>query len=202
MSLKSRLQYYKVLKNDYKNNVPIVVSHGAVVGRDLSGKSNGTLNPEYFANDSINFYDEELILIAKSKGLFAIQMDSKRLASKHLIKKPLFEKDKRKYLIRSVEILWRQIQHVAEVLDAFGLPAWETCCIGSDFDGTINPLNKIWTSEDFNKMANELLVCADSYLYNPNALKLESNKLISPEELISNFCIDNTVSFLNRIDKY
>jgi len=201
MSLKSRLQYYKLLETEYNNSIPIIVSHGAVSGLDLKGKPNGSIKPEHFANDSINFYDEELVLIAKSKGLFAIQMDSKRLAPNHLIKKSIVFTDKKKALKKSAEIVWRQIQHVAEILDASGLPAWDTCCIGSDFDGTINPLDEIWTSQDFNKMANELVVCARHYLTKPNTLKLKKNKHINPEVLISNFCINNTIRFLEHLQE-
>ncbi|MDU8885224.1 membrane dipeptidase [Yeosuana sp. MJ-SS3] len=198
MSLQSRLEYYRLLDTKYNNDIPIIVSHGAVTGRNLNGKSNSSLNPEYFANDTINFYDEELIYIARSKGMFAVQLDSKRLAPQNLIKKPLGNRNKDKALANSALIVWRQIQHVAEILDAAGLPAWETCCIGSDFDGTINPLNEIWTSEDFNKMANKLLEFASDYLKNPNTLTLVENKTINPEVLVSNFCIHNTCKFLNQ----
>lgn len=201
MSLRSRLEYYKLLETKYNNDIPIIVSHGAVSGRDLYGKSNSSIIREYFANDTINFYDEELIIIAKSKGLFAIQLDAKRLAPQQLIKKPLFDQNKDIALENSTLIVWRQIQHVAEILDAAGLPAWENCCIGSDFDGTINPLNEIWTSEDFNKMANILLKLVKDYLKNPNILKLKENKDIDPKDLISNFCIDNTIKFLKNQQK-
>lgn len=201
MSLKSRLEYYRLLETKYNNDIPIIVSHGAVSGLDLKEKSNGSIKSQYFANDTINFYDEELIIIAKSKGLFAIQLDAKRLAPQQLIKKPLFDQNKDIALVNSTLIVWRQIQHVAEILDAAGLPAWKTCCIGSDFDGTINPLNEIWTSEDFNKMANMLLEFASDYLKNPNTLTLVENKTINPEVLVSNFCIHNTAKFLNQLQE-
>ncbi|MEJ2114389.1 MAG: membrane dipeptidase [Flavobacteriaceae bacterium] len=201
MSLESRLQYYKILEAEFNNSIPIIVSHGAVTGRRYSGKSVGTISPNLFANDSINFYDEELIKITNSKGLFAIQFDAKRLAPSNLIKKPILNGNKEKALENSTQILWRQIQHVAETLDAESLPAWETCCIGSDFDGTINPLNEIWTSEDFNKMANVLLYYAKDYLQSPNTLKLQRNKLIDPETLVSNFCVNNVIRFMKECKK-
>ena len=202
MSLKSRLEYYKLIETKYNNCIPIIVSHGAVTGRSLFGKSKGSISAEYFANDTINFYNEELVSIAKSNGLFAIQLDAKRLAPKHLIKKPLFKQNKNEALKNSALIIWRQLQHVAEILDAEGLPAWETCCIGSDFDGTINPLNEIWTSRDFNKMANMLVEFAEDYLQSHNDLKLKRNRDLDPKDLITNFCINNTIKFLKQQQEY
>lgn len=196
MSLKSRCQYYEILENKYMNAIPIIVSHGAVTGRSFSGKVSTSLNPRGFANDSINFYDEEIIHIAKSNGLFAIQLDAKRLASKKLIKKSVFRNDKKNALRKSSLIVWRQLQHIAEILDAAGLPAWNTCCIGSDFDGTIDPLEGVWTASDLNVLANAMLQHARNYLSLPNSLKEPSNKKASSEEVINNFVINNTVNFL------
>lgn len=195
MSLKSRREYYEILTKEYNNSIPIIVSHGAVVGTDYFGKNTTTLNPDYFANESINFYDEELIIIAKSKGLFAIQFDAKRLAPIHMIKKSLFKNNKRTNLKFSTLIIWRQLQHIAEVLDAYGLDAWGICCIGSDFDGTINPLEEIWTAADFNAMANELLIYVENYLAGVNSLSQQKNKNISAMEVVVNFTISNAENF-------
>lgn len=198
MSLKARLEYYDILKTEYNNSIPIIVSHGGVTGRNTLGKITSTLNPEHFANDSINFYDEELIIIAKSRGLFAIQLDAKRLAPNHLIKKSLFRNNKKSNLKHSALIIWRQLQHIAEILDAQGIYAWGTCCIGSDFDGTINPLDGIWTSLNLNEMANELVMLVTDYLSKPNALTLGKNKNISAETIVYNFTINNTLNFIKN----
>lgn len=197
MSLLARKQYYTFLDENYDNNVPIIASHAAVTGRDFNGNINSSINVSCFANDSINLYDEELVIIAKSKGLIGIQLDAKRLAPKALIKKPLFRYNNKKAIKKSALIVWRQIRHIAEVLDSHGLPSWETCCIGSDFDGTIDPLDGIWTAANFNDLANELLVYAHEYLEQPNVLDLELNKNISALELVKNIAINNVTSFLS-----
>lgn len=198
MSLKSRLEYYDILRIEYALKIPIIMSHGAVTGRSMLGTSKGSLSPEFFANDSINFYDEELVIIAESNGLFAIQLDSKRLASKQLVRKSLWSNNKKINLKFSALIVWRQIQHVAEILDSNGLFAWGTCCIGSDFDGTINPLNEIWTASDLNILANELVLIAEKYISKPNILTQPRNLSISAEIIVSNFAIQNTLSFIER----
>ena len=197
MSLKARLEYYNFLKIK-AIETPIIVSHGAITGTSLRGASQGSLNPNFFVDEAINFYDEELVKIAKSNGLFAIQLDAKRLAPNKLIKKGIFERSKEEALNRSVLIIWRQIQHIAEVLDAKNLSAWDTCCIGSDFDGTINPLGGIWTSQDFQIMANKLEKIVRHYLNSSNNLKLKSNKEVDPKEVIEKFTLKNAVNFLTR----
>lgn len=198
MSLKSRMEYYHILKTEYNNSIPVIVSHGAVTGTDVCGDSTSTLNPEYFSDDSINFYDEELIIIAKSCGLFAIQMDEKRLVSPHVIKKSLFKNNKTANLKFSTLIIWRQLQHVAEILDANGHDSWRTCCIGSDFDGTINPLEEILTATDLNRMANELLNYVENYLSKPNSLSQNRNKNITALQVVENFTITNAENFIKN----
>jgi microsomal dipeptidase-like Zn-dependent dipeptidase len=195
MSVSSRLEYYQILKRDYKNSIPIIVSHGAVTGTTLHGDQNN--EGSIFAEYSINFYDEELVIIAKSKGLFAIQLDASRLAKKEFIKKSIFKNNTELNLKISANIVWQHIKHIAEVLDKNGLPAWDTCCIGSDFDGTTNPLDSVWSSLELNNLANELLDLAEDYLTKPNNLVLNENKNISSLDIINKLTINNTLKFIN-----
>ncbi len=198
MSLKSRLQYYDILKTDYDSKIPIISSHGAVTGRDTLGNASTTVNPFYFANDSFNFYDEELVLIAQSNGLFGLQMDAKRLGPKQIIRKSFFKTNTNKNLKSSALIVWRQLQHVAEVLDSKGLFAWGICCLGSDFDGTIDPLDEVWAASNLNALANELAEIAEHYLSKPNILVQQRNKRMSAETIVSNFTIQNTLNFIEK----
>jgi microsomal dipeptidase-like Zn-dependent dipeptidase len=90
------------------------------------------------------------------------------------------------------------LQHIAEVLDQHGLFAWGSTAIGSDFDGTINPLKGIWTAEDLPLLADQLLLLAENYLKGNNKLTLLENKTITAEEIIQNFTIGNTLTFLKN----
>jgi len=198
MSLKSRLQYFSLIENEYDNKIPIIVSHGAVTGTGISGQKNGTLDPSLFSGDDINFFDEEIVVISKTEGLFALQMDANRLANRSIIKKSIFNLDSKEALRYSALIIWRQIQHIAEVLDKEKLYAWNTACIGSDFDGTINPLNGVWTAEYLPILAQALLSEAQLFCENTNSLKLEENKRIRPEEIVEKFIYGNTINFLEK----
>ncbi len=200
MSLKSRTAYFSIIENDYDNKFPVIVSHGAVTGLDLNGKHHGSIDPNLFSNDAINFFDEELIAIAKTQGLFALQMDGNRLANRKVIKKSIFEIDTESAIKASTMIIWRQIQHVAEVLDKARLYAWSTVCIGSDFDGTINPLNGFWTAAELPLLRETLLIEAKLFI-DSGSLKdfeMEANKSISAEDIVENFIFNNTVEFLKK----
>ena len=198
MSLKSRLEYYKIIEKEYKNTVPIIVSHGAVTGINLRGKHSSSVDHSFFCKDDINFFDEELGNIAKTKGLFAIQMDGNRLTNKKKLKKSIFNFDLKKNYKNSAKIVWSQLQHIAEVLDAQEMDAWNTACLGSDFDGTINPLPGIWTANHLQFLANELLDLASIYLNNKNNLKLLSNKNMNPFEVVEKFIFNNIINFLKN----
>ena len=39
------------------------------------------------------------------------------------------------------ELVWKQIQYIAELLDDNDLFAWGNIAIGSDYDGLVDPLN-------------------------------------------------------------
>ncbi len=198
MSLTSRLAYFSLVEKEYDNKIPIIVSHGAVTGTSLSGEQNGTLDSSLFSGDDINFFDEEIVGITRTEGLFALQMDANRLANRSIIKKSIFDLDSREALSHSALIIWRQIQHIAEVLDKEKLYAWNTVCIGSDFDGTINPLNGVWTAEYLPLLAQALLSEAQLFCGKNNSLKLEQNKRIKPEEIVEKFIYGNTIDFLKK----
>lgn len=200
MSLQSRTAYFSMIKNEYQNKFPIIVSHGAVTGLDINGVRNGSLDPNFFSNDAINFFDEELIGIAKTEGLFALQMDANRLANRTIIKKSIFKLDSEEAIKDSAIIIWRQIQHIAEVLDKARLFAWGTVCIGSDFDGTINPLNGFWTAAELPLLREALLIEANSFMNSNvhNDLVMQKNKNIGPEDIVENFIYNNTIEFLKK----
>ena len=198
MSVTSRKMYYAYLERKCQNKVPVIVSHGAVNGTSFFGKNGSSISLSCFASEDINFYDEEIVLIAQTKGLFGVQFDAKRLAPKQITKKPLFNSSSNEQLERSVKIIWNQLQHIAEVLDANGYYSWGIATIGSDFDGTINPLNEIWTSKEFNGMANELLVLVEEYMNKENVLTQKRNFQESPLVIVRRFTYENAYKFLEH----
>ena len=197
MSVASRKDFYETIDStpSYKN-IPIVVSHGAANGiksftkkEQIGSKVAKKLNPV-----DINFYDEEIIRIAKSKGVFGLQLDERRIASKNTLKNTKHSVKRSKIMHYRSELLWNQIQHILEVLDNEGLFAWDCMVIGSDFDGIIDPLNGFWTSEELPFLADFLERHGYNYMKDAK-LKVKENN-IDADEIIERVMSLNGRNFL------
>ncbi|SMO78989.1 membrane dipeptidase [Solitalea koreensis] len=191
MSPQSRREYFHLLETEYETeNIPIVVSHGAVCGNER--------NKHLFYNDEINFYDDELVAIAKSRGLFGVQFDGRRIASKSEIDANSRRISRKENLYNCARLVWRQIEHIAEVLDGHGLFAWDVQCIGSDYDGVVDPIKGYWTAEEFRYMEAHLLMHVYNYAADGmRSLKNEFNKT-RPEEIVNRFMSLNAQEFIMR----
>ncbi len=202
MSTASRKMYYELLDNGLaEEDIPVVASHGATNGMRSISQWDQTDYPDrakFFNNIDINFYDDELVRIAKSNGLFGIQLDERRIGSKKAIKKSkIYFPNKRKQLRKKSLLVWRQIEHTAEVLDAQGLICWEIQSIGSDFDGIVNPIKGLWTAENIKDLGEELLNHARAYL-DKNRNNLKPHNRITPELIVEKVLHQNAMDFIKR----
>jgi len=197
MSIASRIEYYKLIKGNasYKD-IPLVVSHGAVNGlpsftnkKQAGSQVASKLNPV-----AINFFNEEIISIAKSKGIFGLQLDERRVANKETLKNTKHSLNRSKIMHYRSALLWNQIQHILEVLDEAGLFAWDCLVIGSDFDGIIDPLNGFWTTEELPFLADFLERHAFNYMKTAS-LTIKEN-MIPADEIIARIMSTNGVQFL------
>ncbi|MBK8848497.1 MAG: membrane dipeptidase [Bacteroidetes bacterium] len=191
MSILARNQYYQLLRQEYAGqNIPILVSHGGVTGIP-SNTSN------WFLNESINFDDTDLLEIARSNGLFGIQLDERRIGSEQELKKTRGEISRKKILYNWARLVWRQIQHIAELLDRNNMFAWGIQCIGSDFDGIVNPINGYWTEEEMQFLDDYLLKHAYNFINNPNSLRNDYN-ILSAEMIVNLVMYENASSFIRK----
>ncbi|MBN2519432.1 MAG: membrane dipeptidase [Bacteroidales bacterium] len=200
MSLKARLQYYELLKNEF-NDVPIVASHVGVTGIsyknmpikqindrgeyvEVSYKKPKGLMKTTFNPFSINLYDEDILAIIESDGIIGINLDERILGNKQNKEKDkieYFSKEEFGYYRVTADrdsygetilgnsmkfIKWRfsfrkDIKHLANnilyIIKIGGENAWEHVCIGSDFDGMINPIESCRNARKFEKLEKKLL---------------------------------------------
>jgi microsomal dipeptidase-like Zn-dependent dipeptidase len=195
MSLASRLDYYKMLEEEYGHKkIPLVVSHGALTGTSISQIK--FINPmmDIFNENDLNFFDEEVELVARSNGLFALQMDLNIQTDLKKINGFFSKRDYSNQLKKSAQIIWNQLQHFALICDRNGLFAWGNTCLGTDFDGSINPFPGVLTAEGLAPLAKELTNLVNEFL-KKKKLFLKENYEISPEEIIERFFYHNTVEF-------
>lgn len=201
MSTASRKTYYQLLDTKYASqNIPIVVSHGAVNGKRsiVEWQISDSELSKAFSDIDINFYDSEILRITKSKGIFGLQLDERRIASKSAVRSSriYIPNTKRRYENKSV-LIWNQIQHVAEILNKNGLFCWETLAIGSDFDGIVNPIKGLWTAENIKDIKPYLIEKAQYYL-DENNTNLQVQNQISAELIIDRVLFINADEFLKR----
>ena len=201
MSVKAREEYYHFLEQEFPDEIiPLVISHGAVTGfrsrRQLV--EDDLFNYGKFQSNDINFYDDEILRVAQSGGVFGIQFDERRVASKHELKKSGPFLSRRKMLFHKSKLLWNQIEHVAWVLNRHGQFAWGIQCIGSDYDGMINPLNGFWTAEAMPLFDSYLEKHAFNFLNSEGAQSLKEFNKIKASDIVDRFMKENAYEFLKR----
>ncbi len=176
-----RQQFFKLRHEKYPA-IPIIISHGVSNGLPTMGAVHSAY-PELgstFNSGEINFYDDEIILMARSYGIMGLQLDERRLANEETIKNTRHSIFRNKIMHFRSELVWNQVQYVAELLDANDLFAWGSLAIGSDYDGIVDPLNSFWTTEQYPDLKSYLERHAFNYITNKShRLKNSFNKISS-----------------------
>lgn len=211
MSYLSRTQYINFLKTDHTEEYamkkfPIIMSHGACNGKVSEANPNPTPGLETTASrmydGDINFYDEELIEMAKSGGIIGLQLDERRIASKRYkqsLRLELASASKRKH--SNSKMLWNNIQHVVQLLDLNDIFAWDCITIGSDFDGVIDPINMFWSAEDVDDLVQYIERHAFNFLNDPATVFKNSFNKIEPTEVIDRIFHFNAFEFFRKYFK-
>lgn len=215
MSVESRRYYLKWRSENFKDEVPVIISHGVCNGLPAyhATTSDFPLLGKYFINavedekggngtykehNSINFYDDEIVQVVKSNGIMGLQLDERRLANKEGIQKVKKSPWKHKIMHYRSELVWNQLQYMAEMLDSKDLFAWGHIAIGSDYDGIVDPLNSFWTVEQYVALAQYVERHAYSYFKDhPDRLKNSFNK-ISADEVVERLFHNNAWNFFKR----
>jgi hypothetical protein len=206
MSRKARLDYFSMLDNEFAPiAVPVLCSHGAVNGLSAAEgpQRNTAIAGEGVFNEiSINMYDDELLRIESSGGVFGIQLDERRIGSKQALRKAKGSWTRRDMLYKWSRLVWQQIQHVAELMDANDRYAWGIQCLGTDFDGVIDPINGYWTADTLDDLDDYLLKHAYNYLnetHGPCPLKQARNRNAQAEEVVDRIMTGNALNFFSKI---
>jgi microsomal dipeptidase-like Zn-dependent dipeptidase len=201
MSPKARQQYFDILKIDFQGeNIPIIVSHGACTGlRSFEDPvmDNQETGPKLLEAE-INFYDNEILELARSKGIFGIQLDERRIANKNTLKSIRNAILMNKIRHYRAELVWNQVQHIAELLDRHDMFAWDCIAIGSDFDGIINPLNGYLTAETYPHLQEYLERYAHNYMSGPGRSRLKFYNQLDPSEIVNRILSTNAMEFMRK----
>jgi microsomal dipeptidase-like Zn-dependent dipeptidase len=201
MSALSRRQYFEKLRTEYADqHIPVIMSHGAANGLRSMDEQVVDMKDTGFKllQEDINFYDEEILIMAKSNGLIGLQLDERRIASANTLSNTKHSMFRNKIMHYRSELLWNQVQHIAELLDKHGLFAWANIGIGSDYDGVIDPLNAFWTEEEMPFLADFLERHANNYMEGRGQQVLQPFNRISPNEIITRIFTDNAMAVMKQ----
>jgi len=210
MSRLSRRQYFEYLQNTRNaewaaGKLPVIVSHGACNG--FKSESEKIHSPgledtgRHMYVKDINFYDDEILLVARSGGIFGLQLDERRIANRNYKRgsrlRSLFASKFKRQLANS-RMVWNNIQHIGMLLDQHDLPAWDCMTIGSDYDGLIDSVNLFWSAEDLPALAKCLEIKAEEWLSGGGyAFRNPSNR-IGAQEIVDKIFYSNAMEFFRK----
>ncbi len=138
----SRRHVYEIAQ-DY--HMPVIASHVAASGRGAPSRRDTTRarrQSNGFNPWDINLHDEDIAAIMRSGGLIGLIMDERVLAGEKLLK--VVRKDAKLALLpltQHIRYMYEQgLEAGLEPRQAFG-----ALCIGSDYDGYIDPIDAVPT---------------------------------------------------------
>ncbi|MCS6904561.1 MAG: membrane dipeptidase [Bacteroidia bacterium] len=202
----TRHQIYAIAARYQK---PVVGSHIACSGRKTNFRAHTLLKKtedtfedrqksEIFNPWDLNFHDDDIVAIHKLGGLLGLILDRRVLSSVKA-----FELAKRTG--NWLQLLFNQIEHIYKVLLAAGIPpaqAFDSICIGSDYDGFIEPLPNVTHSAEFRykeerdgktlRLDNGLV----DYFTRNYAIYQDSG--LNPETIKNKILRDNAMEFLKK----
>ncbi len=204
MSAAARKEYIQMVTDPageyHGQDIPIIISHGAANGlRSMDEKVVDVVETgKTFMDADINFYDEEIVAVAKTNGIIGLQLDERRIAEKEAIKRLKNSMWIAKVRHYRATLLWNQIRHMAEVLDRNNLFAWDCLAIGSDYDGIIDPLNGYLTQETIVHLEEYVERHAYNYMKDRGQTILKTYNRIPADEIVQRIFHSNAMAFMRK----
>jgi len=198
MSTKGREQYFELIQQ--KNwNVPIIYSHGGPNSRDTHKDPTGRVKNPNLNPADLGIFDNEILAVAKSKGIIGLNIDQRVMSSSEYL-----DKVKKETLIGTLDerkqqwssIVFENIKYIAEYLYSQGEAPFDSMCMGTDFDGAINPINNFVEESAMPDLAKYLKMHLQEYLSDAGCLLKNIN--LSPDQIISKIMSENALQFFAR----
>jgi microsomal dipeptidase-like Zn-dependent dipeptidase len=203
LSVRARKEYYnEVIEPCLKKGdvIPVIASHVAYSGittldkliENLDHEVDGAMADRFgskFNSWNINVCDEDILTCFKTGGLIGINLDQRILG---------ISKEDQDDESKHIQYVWQNMRALMMVVlesEASDLPdkklVTNLVCLGTDFDGYIDPANRYATVNDFGDLRDDLvkIISKDE----------EKDKLLqglTPDELAEKICFTNAMDFV------
>ncbi len=208
MSARTRKSYYYQIVQEGMQHmeIPVIASHVAYSGIDTLDQQ--IMNMPWEKTDyqpvpglngwNINMCNEDLYWIIKTKGLFGMNFDERIEGVVSTAKESTFNA-----FALNIQKMAEAISKMDTLTQAEKEFFWEVLCVGSDFDGYIDPVNAYSTYLDMGKFRTDLQSWLQAAVFNAG---LQSKYCVpagaTAESLADGICVGNVMRFLERIFNY
>ena len=205
MGAESRKSYYdKIVRPclaQHQDVIPVIASHVGYSGVgtldklianwNMDKEEDGIVLFEGLNHWNINVCDEDIAIILQTGGLLGLCLDQRILG----------QQDKKavpgKTLIRhNLKRLLHNLHHHSGLTEAEKARIWEVLCIGSDFEGYIDPAADYATVIDFKKLEKDLEEIIAGFVQEGLQEAFYIQK--SPALLARDIMMENVMRFLDR----
>ena len=202
MSPLARNRYYEILEDNKEEwgNIPIIFSHGGANGMNNSEECK--INNPLLHNKNIGLFDEEIIRLIKSDGLFGLNLDERVMSNDMALKKTKRYKSPKKRYKATSKLVWNNIEQIVKVCATENLNPWNNICIGSDYDGIINPINGFWTLSMMPRLYKHLHLHLKSFLKNNEHLAYGYSSQKIMDKIFSENMSDFIIKYYNKTEEH
>ena len=212
MSVPARNWYFS--SDNHNNHYPVIASHTAVnkyENRNDStekNKNHDEAEAKYRESNvyntwDLNLSDQEIVEITKRDGLIGISLDEGVVMGYRTLEKikediTILTPENERHKIWSKPV-FDTIIYIAQVLQSDDETAgkmWDVQCIGSDFDGMINPLNAYRTVLDYPTLRENLILWFKESVASIEILNGKSETELI--EIVNKIMNKNCLQFLKR----
>ncbi len=211
LSAKGRKEFYSSIINpcfEKGDLIPVIASHSGFSGYkmldDMIANEANEKDSTRIVNEdgvfyawSINFCEEDINMIYKTKGLFGLSFDRKIVGVSQV------KQEAKNENINNIKALWNNLKAVLNVIyrnPKYSLTqkraAWNMLSLGTDYDGYIEAIKDYKTANELGQFKKDLLaiikkeaaagwtVCTASF-----------DQKFTPELVVNKICYDNILAF-------
>lgn len=176
LHVEARQQYYRMLETNPKyKNVPIIVSHCGVSGinhfheyQQVDVRAREVKEPQYekFYPMEINLCNDDIRKIYKLGGIIGIIVDQRILGGSNDEYERLIKTHLKNQGLK-VRAHWQNVlffEAICHIVTTIGnRDAWNMICMGSDYDGIIDPIQDCPTALYYKSFEQKLIRFAEKY---------------------------------------